>query len=96
MDATQIMQPGRYDYDLKVQFPSVYIPEHTPPAFRNEAAYQTTRTRHVSGQFDLTEHVGCDVIRDHFVRQVRDDLLGADVQVVDFTLNRVDPTGDAR
>lgn len=96
MDTAQIIQPGRYDYDLKVKFPSVYIPDHTPPAFRNTASYETTRTRCVSGQFDLTEHAGHDVIRDHFVRQVRDDLLGVDVQVVDFTLSRVDTTDTPR
>lgn len=96
MDTAEIIEPGRYDYDFKVQFPSVYIPDHTPPAFRNAAAYETTRTRYISGQFDLTEHASHHVIRDHFVRQVRDDLLGVDVQVVDFTLTRVDTMENPR
>ncbi|WP_086562549.1 hypothetical protein [Streptomyces africanus] len=96
MDAAQIIEPGCYDYDIKVQFPSVYIPEHTPPAFRNAAAYETTRTRHVSGQFDLTEHIGRKVLRDHLVRRHCDDLTGVDVQVSRFDLTRVDATGDAR
>ncbi|WP_416519983.1 hypothetical protein [Streptomyces achromogenes] len=96
MNAVEIIEPGRYDYNLTVKFPSVYIPEHTAPEFRNDDAYETTRTRYTSGQFDLAEHAGRNVIRDHFVRQVRDDLLGADVEVTEFTLTRVDTTGDAR
>lgn len=92
----QIIEPGRYDYELKVQFPSVYIPEHTPPAFRNTAGYETTRSRYVSGQFHLTEHIGRDVLRDHFVRQVCDDLTGVDIQVARFDLTRVDTTGETR
>ncbi|WP_409469090.1 hypothetical protein [Streptomyces sp. HC307] len=78
----EIVEPGRYDYDLTVKFPSVYIPEHTPPAFRNAYAQQTTRTRWVSGQFDLTEHVGREALRDHFVRQVCADV---DLNIVDVT-----------
>lgn len=82
----EIVEPGRYDYDIKVEFPSTYIPEHTPPAFRNAAAYATTRTRCVSGQFDLTEHVGREVLRDVLVKQVCDDLIGQTVQVTGFSL----------
>ena len=82
----EIVEPGRYDYDLTVKFPSVYIPEHTPPAFRNEAAYSTTRTRYASGQFELTEHVGREVIRDHFVRQICDDVDPEIVTVTRFEL----------
>lgn len=93
---TEIVEPGRYDYELKVKFPSVYIPEHTPEAFRLADGYETTRTRYVSGQFDLTEHIGRQVLRDHFVRQVCDDLIGVDVQVAHFDLTRVDTTGAAR
>lgn len=87
----EIVEPGRYDYDLKVEFPSVYIPEHTPPALRNTAAQQTTRTRYVSGQFDLTEHVVRSLIRDHFVRQACEDLVGdlVTVSVTRFELTRV-------
>ncbi|MFC9891549.1 hypothetical protein [Streptomyces pilosus] len=96
MDTTQIIEPGRYDYELKVQFPSVHIPEHTPPAFRLAASYETTRVRYVSGQFDLTEHIGREVLRDHFVRKVCDDLIGVDVQVARFDLTRVDMTGETR
>lgn len=81
-----IVEPGRYDYDLKVEFPSVYIPEHTPPAFRNEAAYETTRFRYLSGQFDLAEHVSRDVLRDVLVRRGCDDLDGVAIEVTNFTL----------
>jgi hypothetical protein len=83
---SEIVEPGRYDYDIKVEFPSVYIPEHTHPAFRNADAYATTRTRYVSGQFDLGEHVGRDVLRDVLVQRVCDDLMGQTVQVVSFAL----------
>lgn len=78
----EIVEPGRYDYDLTVKFPSVYIPEHTPPAFRNADAQPTTRTRYASGQFDLTERLAVDAIRDHFVRQVCEDV---DPDIVDVT-----------
>ena len=78
----EIVEPGRYDYALTVKFPSVYIPEHTPPAFRNADAQQTTRTRWVSGQFDLTERVGREALRDHFVRQVCEDV---DPKIIDVT-----------
>jgi len=74
MAAVEIVEPGRYDYDIKVEFPSTYIPEHTPPAFRNAAAYPATRTRYASGQFDLTAHVGRDALRDHLVRQFCEDV----------------------
>ncbi|MGV9891712.1 hypothetical protein [Streptomyces sp. NPDC003395] len=85
----QIVQPGRYDYDLKVEFPSVYIPEHTPPALRNQAAYQTTRTRYASGQFDLTEHAAREVIRNHFVRQICEDVDLSLVTVTRFNLTPI-------
>lgn len=88
-NTAEIVEPGRYDYDIKVKFPSVYIPEHTPPAFRNAAAYETTRTRYVSGQFDLAEHVGREVLRDVLVRQVCDDLNGQTVQLISFSLTPV-------
>ncbi|MFF5609282.1 hypothetical protein ACFY65_23325 [Streptomyces cellulosae] len=87
--ASEIVEPGRYDYDLKVEFPSVYIPEHTPPAFRANDGYETTRVRYVSGQFDLVEHVGREVLRDHFVRKVCEDLIGVDVKVARFELTPV-------
>jgi hypothetical protein len=87
--ASEIVEPGRYDYDLKVEFPSTYIPEHTPPAFRNSAAQQTTRTRYASGQFDLTAHVGRDVLRDHLVRQFCEDVSPEIVSVTRFDLTPV-------
>ncbi len=79
---SEIVEPGRYDYDLTVEFPSVYIPDHTPPVFRNAYAQQTTRTRYASGQFDLTERLAVDAIRDHFVRRVCEDV---DLSIVDVT-----------
>nr|WSX25568.1 hypothetical protein OG690_38440 [Streptomyces tubercidicus] len=82
----QIIEPGSYDYDIQVKFASNYIPEHTPPAFREAAGYQTTRTRNVSGQFDLAEHVGREVLRDVLVRRVCGDLDGQDVEIVRFDL----------
>lgn len=96
MDTAEIIEPGRYDYDLKVKFPSVYIPDHTPPSLRNEVAYETTRTRHVYGQFDLAEHIDREVLRDHLIRKSCDDLIGVEIQVSDFVLTRVDATGGAR
>lgn len=89
MPSSEIVEPGRYDYDLTVEFPSTYIPEHTPPAFRLAESYETTRVRYASGQFDLTEHIGREVLRDHFVRKVCDDLIGVDVQVAHFELTPV-------
>ncbi|MGW4075980.1 hypothetical protein ACWELB_21125 [Streptomyces asiaticus] len=86
MTNNQIVEPGRYDYDIKVKFDSYYIPEHTPPMFRNAAAHKTTRTRNVSGQFDLAEHVGRDVLRDTLIRKVCGDLNGQDVEIVRFDL----------
>jgi hypothetical protein len=77
----QIIEPGSYGYDIQVKFASWHIPEHTPPAFRESAGYKTTRTRNVSGQFDLAEHVGRDVIRNVLVRRICDDLDGQDVEV---------------
>jgi len=86
---SEIVEPGRYDYDLTVTFPSIYIPEHTPPVFRNAAAQQTTRTRYASGQFDLTEHVGRAVLRDHLVRQFCEDVSPDLVSVTRFDLTPV-------
>ncbi|MFE0647471.1 hypothetical protein ACFVZH_02620 [Streptomyces sp. NPDC059534] len=79
---SEIIEPGLYDYELTVKFPSVYIPEHTPPQFRNSAAMETTRTRWISGQFNLTERVAREAIRDHFVRQSCEDV---DLCLVDVT-----------
>jgi hypothetical protein len=87
--SSEIVEPGRYDYDLTVEFPSTYVPEHTPPAFRIAESYETTRKRYASGQFDLTEHVGRTVIRDHFVRQVCEDVDPAIVTVTRFDLTPV-------
>jgi hypothetical protein len=85
----EIVEPGRYDYDLKVEFPSTYIPEHTPPAFRNADAYATTRYRYASGQFDLTERAACALLRDHFVRKACEDVDLKLVTVTRFELTRV-------
>lgn len=89
MDTQPIIQPGRYDYDLTVEFPSVYIPEHTPPVFRLADSYETTRKRYGSGQFDLTEHVARDLIQNHFVRQVCEDVNPEIVTVLKFELTPV-------
>ncbi|NEB42293.1 hypothetical protein [Streptomyces sp. SID14515] len=90
MNINRIVEPGRYDYSLTVKFPSTYIPEHTPPEFRNAAGYETTRTRSVFGQFDLAAAAPRDLVRDHFVRQVTDELLlpNGGVEVVSFTLEQ--------
>ncbi|MYR36340.1 hypothetical protein GTX14_04630 [Streptomyces sp. SID4944] len=87
---TQIIEPGRYDYRLTVKFPSTYTPDHTPPAFRLAAAYPTKRTRSVFGQFNLTARMPHDLIRDHFVRRVTDELLltSGDIELVSFTLDQ--------
>lgn len=87
--SNEIVEPGRYDYELKVEFPSVHIPEHTPPAFRNAASYETTRSRWASGQFDLTEHVARSLIREHFIRQVCEDVNPEIVSVIRFDLTPV-------
>lgn len=87
--SAEIVEPGRYDYELTVEFPSVYILEHTPPEFRNEYAQPTTRRRYVSGQFDLTEHIVRSLIRDHFVRKACEDLIG---DLVTVTVTRFELT----
>ena len=87
--STEIVEPGRYDYDLTVKFPSTYIPEHTPPAFRIAEAYETTRTRYASGQFDLSEPVARVLLRQHFVNQVCEDVSSDIVTVTRFDLTRV-------
>jgi len=87
--SAEIVKPGRYDYDLTVEFPSVHIPDHTPPALRSASGYETTRRRYVSGQFDLTEHVGRNVIRDHFVRKACEDVDPSIVTVTRFELTPV-------
>lgn len=95
---TEIIQPGRYDYDYDfvVKFPSAYIPDHTPPRFRDRAAIQTTRTRNIYGQFDLTAPAPHDAIRDHFIRQTADELMipVAQIEFVRFGLKHAetDPT----
>lgn len=89
MPSTDIVEPGRYDYDLTVQFPSVYIPEHTPPAFRNAAAQETTRIRSTKGQFELTGSVVNALIREHLVNQLCEDVDRATVTVTRFDLTPV-------
>jgi hypothetical protein len=84
--SSEIVEPGRYDYDLTVEFPSVYIPEHTPPAFRNSDAYPTTRTRSASGQFDLSGPVVHALLRQYFVNQVCEDVDPEIVTVTRFEL----------
>jgi len=86
MPSTETVEPGRYDYDLTVSFPSVYIPDHTPPRLRATAGYETTRTRRVWGQFDLKERVEHAVLRDALVRKNCPDLAGQTVAITSFTL----------
>lgn len=86
MTTTDTVEPGRYDYDLTITFPSVYIPDHTPPRLRATAGYETTRTRRFWGQFDLKERVDRDILRDHLVRKSCDDLAGQTVAITSFTL----------
>ncbi|MFF0747344.1 hypothetical protein ACFYVL_43895 [Streptomyces sp. NPDC004111] len=88
----EIVQPGRYDYHLCVRFPSVYIPEHTPPAFRDQAAIPTTRTRTVYGEFDLTAPADHDGIRDHFIDQMAIELMlpPAQIEFVRFDLKHTE------
>lgn len=87
--STEIVEPGRYDYDLKVEFPSTYIPEHTPPAFRMTEGYETTRSRYASGQFELSEPVARVLLRQYFVNQVCEDVSSDIVTVTRFDLTPV-------
>lgn len=89
MPSSEIVEPGRYDYDLTVKFPSTYIPEHTPPAFRIAESYETTRTRYANGQFDLAEPVARDLLCQHFVNQVCEDVSSDLVTVTRFELTPV-------
>jgi hypothetical protein len=82
----EIVEPGRYDYDLTVEFPSTYIPEHTPPAFRIADSYETTRRRYASGQFDLSEPVARVLLRQYFVNQACEDVDPEIVTVTRFDL----------
>jgi len=82
----EIVEPGRYDYDLTVEFPSTYVPEHTPPAFRLADSYETTRRRYASGQFDLSEPVTRMLLRQYFVNQACEDVDPAIVTVTRFEL----------
>lgn len=87
--SVEIVEPGRYDYDLTVEFPSTYIPEHTAPAFRIAEAYETTRRRYANGQFDLSEPVARELLRQHFVNQACEDVDPAIVTVTRFELTSV-------
>ncbi|WP_282550148.1 hypothetical protein [Streptomyces rochei] len=89
MPSSKIIKPGRYDYDLTVEFPSTYIPEHTPPAFRIADACETTRRRYVNGQFDLSAPVDHELLRQHFVTQACEDVDPAIVTVTRFELTPV-------
>jgi hypothetical protein len=82
----EIVEPGRYGYRLTIEFPSVYVPEHTPLVLWNANAQQTVRTRHESGRFDLAVQVGREVLRDHIVRQVCEDVDQEIVTVTRFDL----------
>jgi len=84
--ASDTIEPGRYDYDLTVEFPSTYIPEHTPPAFRIAEAYETTRRRYVNGQFDLSEPVARELLCQHFMNQACEVVDPAIVTVTRFEL----------
>jgi len=86
MPSSEIVEPGRYDYDLTVEFPSTYIPEHAAPAFRIAEAYETTRRRYANGQFDLSEPVAHELLRQHFVNQACEDVDPAIVTVTRFEL----------
>lgn len=86
MPSSQIVEPGRYEYDIEVKFDSYYIPDHTPPALRQAAARKTMRTRRVYGQFDLAERVGREALRDFLARQVCEDLSAQVVQILRFDL----------
>lgn len=83
------VEPGTYDYSLKVEFDSIYIPEHTPPLFRNDAAQPTTRFRHAWNQIEISARLDRDALRDYLVQQICDDLFGQEVRVVQFDLNGV-------
>lgn len=87
--STEIVQPGLYDYDLKVEFPSTYVPEHTPPAFRLAESYETIRVRYASGQFNLSEPVARVLLRQHFVNQACEDVDPEIVTVTRFDLTPV-------
>ena len=82
----EIIQPGLYDYSLTVEFPSTYIPDHTPPAFRNQAAQQVTRKRYASGQFNLTEELPRIALSHHFARKACEDVDLSLVTVTHFDL----------
>lgn len=84
--SAEIVEPGRYDYELTVKFPSTYIPEHTPPAFRITESYETTRIRSTRGQFELTGPVASAAIREHLVNQICEDVDPAIVTVTRFDL----------
>lgn len=84
----EIVEPGRYDYDLTVEFPSTYVPEHTAPAFRIAESYETTRRRYANGQFDLSEPVARTLLRQHFVNQACEDV---DPQIVTVTRFELTP-----
>lgn len=88
-ETPEIVEPGRYDYGLTVEFPSTYIPEHTPPTFRLAESYETTRRRYASGQFDLAEPVARVLLRQHFVNQACKDVDPALVTVTRFDLTPV-------
>lgn len=88
----QIIQPGCYDYELIIKFPSTYIPEHTPPNFRNRASTQTTRTKNTYGQFDLSAPAAYDSLRDHFLQQAAGELMIsiAQIELVRFDLKNAE------
>jgi hypothetical protein len=83
---TEIVEPGRYDYHLTVEFPSTYIPEHTPPAFRNAATQKAARIRSTKGQFQLAAPVANVLIREHLVNQLCEDVDRDTVTVTRFDL----------
>ncbi|MFF2650582.1 hypothetical protein [Streptomyces sp. NPDC058045] len=84
---TQTIEPGRYSYEIKVRFDSHYVPEHTPPSLRTAASYPTKRTRTVWGEFQLTQPLDLAMIRGHFIKQTRDELLTQDIEVLHFNLS---------
>lgn len=84
----QIVEPGHYDYHLVVMFPSVYIPDHTPPNLRGRAAVPTIRTRNAWNQFNLTAPATYEAILDYFMQRTAEELMipVSQVEFVSFEL----------
>lgn len=77
----QIVEPGRYEYHFVVRYPSVYIPDHTPPRFRERAAVPTTRTRNAWDQFHLTSPTAYEYIQNYFMQHTAEELMIDEEQI---------------